>query len=181
MSTPRTYTIEILGVVYTYKGANRRQLSEALQLSEQFDMEDYICKVCVISPEIDFDSVLAGIPTRLSEAILESSGMNDNGTNLFQSEAQEWIISSSGKLEALMMGVFHQPLDVIQELEPHLWYKMACSSQLVAASMYGLDIKQFMEINPFEEPKKVAGKAKPPAVNNPSGRVIPPMLMTPND
>lgn len=152
---PRTYQIEILGVIYTYKGATRSQLKIALKLTEQVEMEDYLCSVCVINPKIDLENCLAGIPVRLTELILTASGMDEVGTKSFQDESEEWIKSPSGKLEILMMAVLHKTQEEIDNLDPPDWFKAASAAQLIAATMYGLPVEEFMNLDPFDKkPKK---------------------------
>ena len=179
---PRVYETEVLGTLYKYRGATRAELEEALKHESQADIEDSLCKMCIIYPEIDLDNCLAGIPTALAEKILEASGMTKESTELLQKEVEEWIVSSSGKLEILMMGVLHLSLDQIKNMDPPDWFKSAGAAQLLAASIYGLDVDKFMTINPFEATKYKPGRRPvPPAPNNPSVRVIPPTIMGPGE
>lgn len=176
---PRVYKTEVLGTLYKYRGATRAELEEALRCEFQVDIEDSLCRACVVYPDIDLDNCLAGIPTTLARKILEASGMTEEGTELLQEEVEEWIISSSGKLEILMMGVLHLPLDQIRNMDPIDWFKSAGAAQLLAASMYGLDVDKFITMNPFE--RRSNKKPVPPAPNNPSGRVVPPILVGPGE
>ena len=174
---PKTYEVEILGELYQYRGATRRELEAALDYESQYDMEDFICSLCVISPKIDLETCLAGIPSQLSEKILEASGMTPESTQKLQGQAEEWIKSPSGKMEILMMVVLHLSIDTIQEMDPPDWFKSAGAAQLLAASLYGLDVSKFISTDPFEQPKKGNRRPTPPPPNNPSGKIIPPPLL----
>ena len=154
----RSYKTKILGITYEYVGASRQVLEEALHITEQADMEDFLVERCVLSPKIDLETSYAGIITTLSEEILKVSGMTDEGAKEFQKEAEEWLISPAGKLECLMMGVFHKPLEEIQNLDPPNWHKSAAAAQLLAASLYGMDVEKFIEYDPNKP--QVKGRRK---------------------
>lgn len=149
---PRTYKKEILGTIYTYIGASRRVLEEALHIDNTADMEEFIVDKCVISPKIDPVNSYAGIITTLSEEILKVSGMTEEGATLFKKESEEWLLSPAGKLESLMMGVFHLSLEEVQNLDPADWNKMALASQLLAVSLYGMDVEKYMSYD-FSSPQ----------------------------
>jgi len=173
----RVYNINILGQEFLFVGATRKDLEEALQFPQQWEMEDFICKRCIVSPkDFDLETCLAGIPTKLAELILDISGMSSEDTNTLQKEAQDWIVTPSGKMEVLMMGILHRPLAEIRNMDPIEWFKAAGAAQLLAVTVYGLDIEKYMSLNPFDS-KPTAKRAKMPAANNPSGQIIPPSLV----
>jgi len=178
----REYKVTVLGVEYVYRGATRAEIERILRMESEVEQEDEICRLCVLQPkDVDWDNILAGVPTALAEKILEASGMTEESSKKFWEEAQEWILSSSGKTESLMMGVFHLPLSVISNMDPEEWYRTAAASQLLAVTMFGMDIQKYINMTPGD------GKATPsrrPTFSNPAdpnAPVIPPPLTLPEN
>jgi hypothetical protein len=68
-----------------YAQISNRIETESLEMGElelQMLNEEMVCRICVVYPDysnVDFDNILAGIPTLLSQQILERSGFTAIG------------------------------------------------------------------------------------------------------
>jgi hypothetical protein len=176
----RQYKVNILGTTYVYRGATRREIETVLRLENESEQEDAICRICVITPRnIDWDNSLAGVPSALAKHILEASGMSEESSERFWKGANEWILTAAGKSESLMMGIFHIPLSEVANLDPEDWYRMATASQLLAVTLYNIDIRKYMELQPGEQQAQPAKQATFPYANDPNSPVIPPPLSLP--
>lgn len=146
-------SVTVLGITYTVRGATKGELEEALKFSNEYESEDYLVQRCVLSPKIDWETVYAGIPKQLAEHIVELSGASDEASLQYQKEADEWLKTPVGKLEALIMGTMHLKLSDIQNMHAEEWHKSAAAAQLLAATIYNLDVQKYMDLGTARERK----------------------------
>jgi hypothetical protein len=173
----RTYEIMLYGTTYTYRGLTRKELEIVQAIESSLEAEDYVCKLCVLSPEnINWDESIAALPSKLAEGILEVSGVSEKGVISLQNEVEEWMNTPAGKQECLMMGILGMSLEDIKNLDIPDWFKAAGAAQLLAASLYNLDIAKYMSLDLFGKQPKQQGKITMPPANNPSGKILPPPL-----
>jgi len=141
-----TRTVEIGGIRYTVREATRGELAQAFSTGNAFAAEDFLVRQCLIDPKIDPEEMYAGIPDKLAREITELSGANEADATRLQQQADEWAISPVGKLDALIMGVLHLTPKDIDAMYSEEWHKAAAAAQLLAASLYGLDLRAYMNI-----------------------------------
>ena len=71
------FVTEINDVLFYFKALSKKELNIAESVyPDEYERTEYICKACVIYPEIDDYSldIFAGVPEMLCRAILEESG-----------------------------------------------------------------------------------------------------------
>jgi len=71
------FVIEIGDIEYIFRGLTRAEYNKANDYYEdEFDRNEYVCRKCVLYPEIEDYSLdmYAGVPEVLAQAILEQSG-----------------------------------------------------------------------------------------------------------
>jgi hypothetical protein len=127
----RTFTTEVLGRTYTYRGATRGEFEQAQRESETAaEVEDFLVGRCVLNPRgIPWQDQRAGIASRIGKAIADASGLTDEAREELEREALEWSRTPAGRSEILMMGLLHLKLDEIDQLDPIDWFKCAVAAE----------------------------------------------------
>lgn len=146
--------IPILGTVYSVREATKGELAQALRFSLEEDSEDFLVEKCLLAPRVNIETLYAGIPSRLAEEILTLSGVGEEAAAALQAEADAWVISPAGKIEALMMGILHLKPAEISNMYSEEWHKAASAAQLLAVALYNLPLNDYMAIGTAQEKKK---------------------------
>lgn len=70
------YYLDINGEEFLFRELSRKEYKFVIRaFDDESDIEDYICKICVLEPEdYDFEECAAGIPVTLANFILLESG-----------------------------------------------------------------------------------------------------------
>lgn len=142
------FSINISDIDFVYRQLSRKELQvvdSTYNLEEE--KEEAICKLCTLYPrDYPFSSSLAGVPTMLCEAILESSGMSD--IEIVQetlSKYREEMKTLDNQLSCVIVEAF--PSLKIEEIEDwpltkSLWY-------LSRAEYILNSLRQELKVGPF--------------------------------
>jgi hypothetical protein len=69
------FQTDILEYTFYWRELTQEEYDRASRLlNNEEEVDEYICKVCVVKPDFDFTKCYAGIPNTLSRAILNQSG-----------------------------------------------------------------------------------------------------------
>lgn len=142
-------TVEVLGELYGFRRVTRREIKEldALYPEDVFGFEDALCEMCVIEVPSDFpgwDDCLAGLPTTLTQTIMQESGFTDDSAD-FQHSAIEWAESPEGRLDTLIAFCFPSvSLSAMDDMDPELYCRYAASARLIVTTIYGMDPSSFL-------------------------------------
>lgn len=110
---------QINGEDYIFRILGRREYKKILYNEDytELDMEDDICKTCVLWPEdLDLDDVHAGTPTELCKNILENSFLDDITSTL---RLLEYYQDEMNDLENQMICIISEafPSYTLEEIE----------------------------------------------------------------
>jgi hypothetical protein len=160
------HELEILGTVYKFRPATRKEIKEIINTENPWEAEDSLCSMCVVYPEnIDWNNLLAGVANQLANKILEVSGVTEQAISEIRRKSEEWIASTEGKLEALMACILHFTPETIDSMSQEEWQKWATAAQVMSVALYNFPIDNFLATNPIG--------SKKPNIRNPSHNIPP--------
>lgn len=132
------FMTEINEVMFFFRALTRKEMELAKEVyKDDYERTEYICKVCVIEPQIDDYSldIFAGVPEVLCRAILDESGYID--TQKVQIMIAQW--------EKKMENVENQLPLVIKEVFTDLSLEEIESWSMAKTTEYYVKAKWVME------------------------------------
>lgn len=141
----RWYSIELLDekrekCKYVFRGVTARELRIAGTKETTFEAERFILNATV-HPQKDWDSMLAGVVSRLLSEIYNRSGLTDEGTTFV--EAINWIQSENGAMEAAAVAMIPSCTpELLENCDPYTYAKYLVMGKFQFESMYGIPVEQ---------------------------------------
>lgn len=113
------YSVEINEVIFFFRTLSKNELDIAQELyDDDYNRTEYICKACVIEPEIEDYSldIYAGIPEVLCREILSCSGFTDEKkVKAMIAQWEKHMTNVEHQLPLVIKEAFHDiPLDEIE-------------------------------------------------------------------
>lgn len=143
----RTNSKEILGQLYVFRAPTCGEMIEA-RTRQEAEAQEFICSKCTLYPVgIDWDMIAAGVPTVISQEILELGGLTETSYPLLEASIKEWADSQAGKQEILIMCILGYTPDQISEFDNYTWNK-AATAAVVGAQLKQLPIDKFLNPKP---------------------------------
>ncbi|UOE58083.1 tail chaperonin [Cytobacillus oceanisediminis] len=113
------FMTEINEVAFFFRALTRKEMEIAKEVyKDDYERTEYICKVCVIEPQIDDYSldIFAGVPEVLCRAILEESGYTDaQKIKIMIARWEKQMEDVENQLPLVIKEAFHDiPLEEIE-------------------------------------------------------------------
>jgi hypothetical protein len=102
------YKIDILGTEFVYRCIGRQRLKEILSLGiPDAEVEEIVCRECTLYPEnFDFENCPGGVPSRLYEAITQSSGLTQDDLKCLLYACEDRLSSFDAQVDLIIFEAF---------------------------------------------------------------------------
>lgn len=150
----RRYRVTIGEHEFVVRGLNR---FEVLTLYRRFSestaiLEIEACKLATSEPvNYDWENNLAGIVSNLFSVVWDISGSDANGSYIgnYVKEANEWLMDTQGKQEAIALAcVPGLTLEILQKSDPPDYIKYLWLGQFSCQAIFGIDVERLLSPPP---------------------------------
>jgi hypothetical protein len=143
---PRTYRVRVADEEFTIRGLTRAEYLETIRRfgHNELLLQNYICGIATLTPiNYNWDQSLAGVADSIAKAIWNVSGLSAQSDGFLQSfikEANEWLESEEGKLEAIALATIPGlDLETLHHCDPPDRIKYLWLGQFNCQLFYGID------------------------------------------
>lgn len=125
---------------YYFRGVTSKELRLAGTKPSTFEAETFILQKVVL-PQKNWETMLGGVSMKLLSLIYRYSGLTED--QLTFKEAQDWIQSENGAMEALAVAMIPSCTpELLENADPFHYAKFLMMGKLQFESMYGIPVEQ---------------------------------------